>query len=155
MDKNKSKKQEKTIAQLYLKDNEVKRKMSPEVLKQLENLPENVRTQLANSFEKGNLLFYSNIQKFFDNGIENLDTIITVVTHTGTTLSFVEQLLLARFLEYDYLPEEAKKEFMLFNFSEKKIDALTTIFSELKYENKTNPSPQYCSVEFPWDFRDI
>lgn len=152
---------EKTVAQEYFENEEIKRKISPEIQKSINDIPKETFQQLLNLFHNNKLLLCSTIQNFFSNGFEDINIITSVLMYTKYKLDFGEQLILARFIEYDYLPEEAKKEFMSIGFPEEKVNKLTTAFSELKYgetqqtkkQNETSLKDYYGG--FPGDFRDL
>lgn len=151
---------EKTVAQEYFENQEIQRKISPKIRKIINDIPKEVFQQLLDIFHNDKLLLYSTIQQFFSNGFENINIITTVLMYHNHELNFGEQLILARLIEYDYLPEEAKKEFMLMSFSTERVNKLTTAFSELKYgrkqeKNPNEASPKYYAGDFPGDFRDL
>lgn len=151
---------EKTVAQEYFENEEIKRKISPEIQKIINGIPKETYRQLLDSFNNNKLSLYSTIQTLFSHGIEEIDAIISVLTYNDYKLSIGEQLILARLLKYDFLPEEAKKQFMLSGFSEEKIDILTSAFSDLKYRRKQDKrsneaSPRHYFGDFPGDFRDL
>lgn len=151
---------EKTVAQEYFENAEIKRKISPEIQKIIDNIPKETYQQLLDSFNNNKLSLYSAIQTFFSHGVEKIETIISVLTYKNYKLTIWEQLILAKMLEYNYLPEEAKKQFMSSGFSQENIDILTSAFSDLKYgrkqDKKANESSHnHYSGDFPGDFRDL
>lgn len=151
---------EKTVAQEYFENAEIKRKIPPEIQKIIDNIPKETYQQLLDSFDNDKLSLYSAIQTLFSHGVEKIETIISVLTYKNYKLTIWEQLILAKMLEYNYLPEEAKKQFMSSGFSQENIDILTSAFSDLKYGKKqdkktSKSSPKHYSGDFPGDFRDL
>ena len=151
---------EKTVAQEYFENEEIKRKISPEIQKIIDDIPKETYQQLLTSFGNNKLSLYSAIQTLFSYGVEKIDTIISVLAYNHYKLSVWEQLILAKMLEYNYLPEEAKKQFMSSGFSKENIDILTTAFSDLKYGKKQDKqqneiSSRHYTGDFPGDFRDL
>ena len=151
---------EKTVAQEYFENAEIKRKIPTEIQKIIDNIPKETYQQLLDSFDNDKLSLYSAIQTLFSHGVEKIETIISVLTYKNYKLTIWEQLILAKMLEYNYLPEEAKKQFMSSGFSQENIDILTSAFSDLKYGKKqdkktSKSSPKHYSGDFPGDFRDL
>ena len=161
MEEKKNPRVEKTVAQEYFENEEIKRKISPEIQKIIDNIPKETYQKLLDSFNNNNKLsLYSAIQTLFSYGVEKIETIISVLTYKNYKLTIWEQLILAKMLEYNYLPEEAKKQFMSSGFSQENIDILTSAFSDLKYgrkqDKKTNESShKHYYGDFPGDFRDL
>ncbi len=151
---------EKTVVQEYLENEEIKRKISPEIQIIINGIPKETIQQLLDLFHNDKLSLYSTIQKFFSKGIENIDTIVSILMYRIHELTFGEQLILSRLIEYNYLPEEAKKEFMLMGFSKEKVNILTEAFSNLKYGKQQQSSQNKTSLshykdEYPGDFIDL
>ena len=142
MNSNKKQRREKTVAQEYFEGEEIKRTILPEVQEMIKTIPEETYQQLLDRFDNDILSLHSAVQDFYKSNIRDIEFITAVLTYNKCNLTLKEQIMLAKLISYNMPPQVVKEGLLSRGIPSKKVNELTTAFSDLKYSREQSPSPK-------------